>query len=130
MVVRSGGCLCGAVRYAVSGEPLRVGLCHCADCRKESGSSFVTFGVWPSSAFTSSGEVRVFDGRGFCPVCGSRLFNPGAAETEIRLGSLDDAPVKLAPRYEIWIGRREPWLHAQPVPQYAGDRADGNGSGG
>jgi hypothetical protein len=35
---RTGGCNCGQVRFEVSGEPLRVGLCHCLVCRKESGS--------------------------------------------------------------------------------------------
>ena len=129
MVTRSGGCLCGAVRYEVEGEPSRVGLCHCADCRKESGSSFVTFAVWPSTAFSSKGEVRVFEGRGFCPACGSRLFNPGKEETEIRVGSLDDAPAGLKPQYELWIVRRETWLHPLPVPQYQGDKPSGGGSG-
>lgn len=122
MVTRSGGCLCGAVRYEVKGGPLRVGLCHCAECRKESGSSFVTFAVWPSTAFSSRGEVKVFEGRGFCPACGSRLFNPGEEETEIRVGSLDDAPAGLKPEHEIWVIRRETWLHPLPVPQFAGDR--------
>lgn len=124
MVSRTGGCLCGKVRYRARGEPLRVGLCHCADCRKESGSSFVTFAVWPTEAFTSSGELKVFNGRGFCPACGSRLFNPGERETEIRIGSLDNAPNNLRPEYELWIVRRETWLHPLPGPQYSGDRHD------
>ena len=38
--MRSGSCLCGAVRFTVHGEPEHVGRCHCADCRKESGSTF------------------------------------------------------------------------------------------
>ncbi|MQX95123.1 GFA family protein [Sinorhizobium medicae] len=122
MVTRTGGCLCGALRYEVSGEPLRVGLCHCSDCRKESGSSFVTFAVWPSPAFKSTGEVKIFAGRGFCPVCGSRLFNPGKDETEIRVGSLDNAPAGLEPQYEIWVVRRENWLPPLLVPQYSQDR--------
>ncbi|MDK1491906.1 GFA family protein [Sinorhizobium sp. 7-81] len=122
MGTRTGGCLCGAVRYQVSGEPLRVGLCHCADCRKESGSSFVTFAVWSTRAFSSSGKVKVFAGRGFCPVCGSRLFNPGEEEIEIRVGSLDDAPAALRPQYEIWVTRREPWLHSLSVQQFLRDR--------
>lgn len=129
MVTRTGGCLCGKVRYAVRGEPARVGLCHCADCRKESGSSFVTFAVWPTEAFSSSGELKLFHGRGFCPSCGSRLFNPGEKETEIRVGSLDDAPNDLKPEYEIWIVRRETWLHPLPVPQHSGDRHDTGSSG-
>lgn len=111
MIIRSGSCLCGAVRYSVKGPPLRMGLCHCADCRKESGSSFVTFAVWPAHAFESNGEVNFFGGRGFCGNCGSRLFNPQEGEVEIRVGSLDMAPTDLQPAYEIWIKRREDWLH-------------------
>ncbi|HEX2146086.1 MAG TPA: GFA family protein [Pseudorhizobium sp.] len=111
MIIRSGSCLCGAVRYNVKGAPLRVGLCHCADCRKESGSAFVTFAVWPSQSFESFGEIATFRGRGFCPQCGSRLFNPGTGEVEIRAGSLDMAPTDLIPEYEIWVKRRELWLH-------------------
>jgi hypothetical protein len=128
MTIRTGGCLCGAVRYEVRGEPARVGLCHCADCRKESGSSFVTFAVWPTSEFSSTGDLRVFRGRGFCPRCGARLFNPGEEETEIRVGSLDDAPAGLPPQYEIWVIRREPWLQALEVPQHAHDRSQAGAS--
>lgn len=56
MRYRSGGCSCGAVRYKVAGEPLRAGICHCTSCRKESGSVFTAFAVWPESAFETSGE--------------------------------------------------------------------------
>ncbi len=52
-----GGCLCGAVRYQADGEPFRIGICHCADCRKESGSSFTSFAHWRRDAFTYSGEI-------------------------------------------------------------------------
>ena len=106
-----GSCLCGAVAYQVEGEPLRVGLCHCADCRKSSGSAFVFFAVWPRPAFSHSGEIASFAGRSFCPVCGSRIFCLRDDEAEIRLGSLDSPPTDLAPGYEVWIKRRELWLH-------------------
>ena len=66
-VVRTGGCLCGAVRYSVRGEPVHVGRCHCADCRKESGSAFTVYAQWPVEAFELSGDVSNYDGRGFCP---------------------------------------------------------------
>ena len=111
--VRTGGCLCGAVRYSVRGEPVRVGRCHCADCRKESGSAFSVYGQWPVETFELSGEISSYDGRGFCPRCGSRLFNPaepGDALVEIRIGSLDDAPFELKPEHEIWVKRRESWI--------------------
>ena len=114
MVVRKGSCLCGSVHYEVSGEPLRVGLCHCADCRKSSGSMFVTFAIWPRMAFSHSGDINTFAGRSFCPACGSRLFCLSEEEAEIRVGSLDMAPTDLIPSYEIWVKRREPWMLALP----------------
>jgi hypothetical protein len=112
-VVRSGGCLCGAVRYHVRGDPVHVGRCHCTDCRKESGSAFSVYAQWPLDAFQLEGELATYRGRGFCARCGSRLLNPpdpGDALVEIRIGSLDDAPFELAPEAEIWVKRRESWI--------------------
>jgi hypothetical protein len=111
--VRTGGCLCGAVRYTVRGDPVHVGRCHCTDCRKESGSAFTVYAQWPVEAFELSGEMSSYDGRGFCPRCGSRLLNPadpGDTLVEIRIGSLDEAPFELKPEREIWVKRRESWL--------------------
>jgi hypothetical protein len=110
-VVRSGGCLCGSVRYTVRGEPMHVGRCHCADCRKESGSTYTIYGQWPPEAFESSGEFSTYEGRSFCPLCGSSLFTLYPEGAEIRLGSLDAAPFELRPEAEVWIKRREPWMH-------------------
>jgi hypothetical protein len=112
-VERTGGCLCGAVRYRVLGEPVHVGRCHCADCRKESGSTFTVYGQWPIDAFVLEGEVSSYRGRAFCPRCGSRVLNPpdpGDTLVEIRIGTLDDAPFGLQPEAEIWVKRREPWI--------------------
>jgi hypothetical protein len=109
-IVRTGGCLCGSVRYRVVGEPFHVGCCHCADCRKESGSAFTVYAQWPRSAFEISGELATYHGRSFCPRCGSRLVCLNEAAVEIRIGSLDAAPFHLQPEAEIWIKRREPWL--------------------
>jgi hypothetical protein len=112
--VRTGGCLCGAVRYSVRGEPLRVARCHCASCRKESGSAFSVYAHWPVEAFELTGEISSYDGRGFCPRCGSRVLDTTNTEThiEIRLGSLDEAPFELEPGHEAWVKRRESWLPA------------------
>jgi hypothetical protein len=109
--VRTGGCLCGAIRYSVEGEPFHVGRCHCADCRKESGSTYTIYGQWPLEAFSVAGEYATYEGRSFCPRCGSSLFTLDEKGAEIRLGSLDDAPFELRPEAEVWIKRREPWLH-------------------
>ena len=39
----TGGCLCGAVRYAATGQPMAAGFCYCPDCRKASGSGSIPF---------------------------------------------------------------------------------------
>jgi hypothetical protein len=111
--VRTGGCLCGTVRYSVRGEPVHVGRCHCTDCRRESGSAFTVYAQWPVEQFEVSGEIVTYNGRGFCPRCGSRLLNPaepGDSLVEVRIGTLDDAPFDLKPDAEIWVKRREPWI--------------------
>ena len=123
MTVLSGSCLCGQVQLSVHGEPLRVGICHCTDCRQESGSAFTFFGVWAASQFERSGETAQFRGRHFCARCGSRLFAVDDREAEIKLGVLSPVPTPLVPSYELWVRRREPWL--RPVPgaaQFEQDR--------
>lgn len=109
-MIRTGKCSCGKVRYELSGEPSRVGICHCTLCRRETGSVLMAFAVWPQSAFETQGETKSYEGRSFCPECGSRLFSLGDDEVEIKVGTLDDAPTGLTPHYELWIRRREPWL--------------------
>ena len=122
-VQRDGGCLCGQVRYIVTGAPLRVGLCHCTDCRKTSGSTFTAFAIWPRHAFKLTGHLATYDGRSFCANCGARLCSLTPDEAEIMVGSLDAAPTDLAPEYELWIGRREDWLLALPwATQFEHDR--------
>ncbi|WP_437928065.1 GFA family protein [Sorangium sp. So ce291] len=130
--VRRGGCTCGAVRFHLRGEPNRVGICHCTSCRKETGGVFMPFAVWPWASFESTGETRCWEGRSFCPTCGSRLFSlqEEAGEVEIKLGCLDDAPTDLAPTYELWIWRRERWLPAlADTEQHMGDRPVSGTSG-
>jgi hypothetical protein len=121
--LRSGGCSCGKVRYTVAGEPIRVGLCHCTSCRQESGSMFTAYAIWPRSAFDSTGDVSTWEGRSFCPVCGSRLFALSDEAVEVKLGTIEDAPTNLTPQYELWVWRREHWLDPlQGARQFQRDR--------
>ena len=111
--VRTGGCLCGAVRYSVRGEPVHIRRCHCTGCRQESGSAFTVYAHWPAEAFELTGELASYDGRDFCPRCGSRVMDTLDADdafVEIRLGSLDEAPFELEPLDETWTKRRESWV--------------------
>lgn len=118
----AGGCLCGAVRFRLSGEPYRVGICHCLDCRKHHGALFHASAIFPETAMALSGETRQFCGRHFCPRCGSSVFARSGDEVEISLGALD-APDQFTPTYELWTIRREAWLPAFPhMHGHEGDR--------
>ncbi len=119
----SGGCLCGAVRIEIAAAPLRVGICHCLDCRKRQGALFHTFAVFPMEAVTVSGETSAFKTRHFCPACGSSLFDRFGDELELHVGCLD-APDQVTPAYECWTIRREAWLPPFDVAnRYERDRS-------
>lgn len=118
----TGGCLCGKVRLVASGKPYRVGLCHCLDCRKHHGTLFHASAVYPEDAVTIEGDVRDYQGRYFCPTCGSSVFGHSEDEIEVNLGALD-APDQLKPTYELWTIRRENWLPEFPLAKrYERDR--------
>jgi hypothetical protein len=118
----TGGCLCGDVRIRASGEPYRVGLCHCLDCRKHHGALFFAAAIFPEDAVTIDGETRHYQHRHFCPRCGSSVFARYGDEIEVHLGTLD-APDQLAPSYECWTVRRESWLPPFPLAaSYEHDR--------
>jgi hypothetical protein len=105
----TGGCRCGDLRIVARGRPYRVGLCHCLDCRKHHGAVFQATAIFPQDAVTVTGEARDYEGRFFCPRCGSPVFARTGDEVEVNLGSLD-APDLFAPTYENWTIRRESWL--------------------
>jgi hypothetical protein len=126
----TGGCLCGKLRIMATGQPYRVGLCHCLDCRKHHGALFHASAVFPADAVTIEGEARDFHGRLFCPTCGSSVFGRSGDEIEVNLGALD-APDQFTPTYELWTIRRESWLPAFPLARhYKRDReSDGRTEG-
>ncbi|SMY07038.1 GFA family protein [Flavimaricola marinus] len=111
----TGGCLCGDVRFVAEGAPLRVGVCHCTDCRKHHGAMFYAAAVFARANVRISGETRAYEGRHFCPRCGSSVFAQSDGEVELHLGALD-AGQDPAPTYELWTIRRAPWL-----PVFAGN---------
>jgi hypothetical protein len=100
----TGGCQCGAVRFAIEGQVSNPGLCHCRMCQKAFGAYFaplaeVTGLTWTQgepSYFRSSDIAR----RGFCAACGTPLsYQPDEGPAEVAIGALDDpAAVRLAPR--------------------------------
>lgn len=113
----TGGCMCGAVRYAVRGEPLRVGICHCETCRRNTGAPFGVFAIFRRDQVDRlTGDTDFYQSsptgrRHFCPRCGAPVFAEwsDSGDFDVPIGSLD-APERLAPTYELWTVRRLPWL--------------------
>ena len=83
-------------------------------CRKLTGSLFSATANWTGERFSYTGELRTFEQRSFCPVCGSTLFYMLADGAEVFLGTLDEAPHGIIPMVEVWTIRREHWLPAIP----------------
>jgi hypothetical protein len=90
------------------------GLCHCATCRKLTGSAFSATANWRRDQFRITGELQTYERRQFCSTCGSRLFLLFDEGVEIFLGTLDQTPYDIKPMLEVWTIRREHWL--PPVP--------------
>jgi hypothetical protein len=122
----TGGCLCGDVRFEASGQPYRVGICHCLDCRKHHGALFHASAIFPENAVTVSGKTGTYQGREFCPRCGSPVLARSADEIELNVGSLDE-PNLFKPTYELWTIRREAWLPALPLAHHYERDREGTG---
>lgn len=126
----AGSCLCGAVRFEVEGDFERFYLCHCARCRKDTGSAHAA-NLFSSSArlHWRSGQenVRSFGlpgtrhRRSFCAVCGSALpdLQMDGALLVVPAGSLD-TPLARAPDAHIFTASRAGWDHElQRIPSLA-----------
>jgi hypothetical protein len=121
----TGGCLCGALRYEAEGEPSYMGHCYCADCRKASGSGFIPFMAFRSSAVRFSSQSRTFTTkaarggdavRNCCPVCSSLVFGGRVGQDDsftIYAGSLDD-PSSFHPTIAIFTRGRPDWAIIPP----------------
>lgn len=130
--VFTGGCLCGAVRYESSAEPVVGGHCHCNDCRKTSGTGHGSHLGVPRPALQVIGEVKFFDAptdsgntvsRGFCPTCGSAIYSTNSAMpdlTFVRASSLDDLEV-FQPQVVVYTKRAASWDKMDPsLPAFEG----------
>jgi hypothetical protein len=122
----TGGCQCGAIRYAAEGEAEHHALCHCADCRASSGAPMTGWIAFKTDQVAISGEPTVFASsehgrRSFCGTCGTGLFYRNEAAlpglTDIQSATLDDAAAH-APQAQIQAAERLPWtaeLQAMPA---------------
>lgn len=122
--VMTGGCQCGAVRYALHSEPTHASICHCRMCQKAFGNYFsaltgvprrdITWTKGQLSTFRSSEAVE----RGFCRDCGTPLTYSYLENDRITvsIGSLDH-PERIKPEIQYGIEGRLPafeTLHTLP----------------
>lgn len=129
-----GSCLCGTVKYAVTGEPKRFYHCHCMRCRKATGTGHASnLFLQPGKLSWVSGEekIRAFKvpeaqrfTNCFCSVCGGRVPRQASGTDVVMIpaGSLDvEAPIK--PQARIFSASRSAWSCADDAlpafPEYA-----------
>ena len=121
-----GGCLCGGVRYRVTGPLRDITTCHCGECRRTHGGAapytacpddpwelVVAVGLaWIESPHSTTNAVR-----GFCANCGSSLFwkAPDRDYTAIAAGSVDE-PSGLHSIDHIWWDARADWEVPDGLP--------------
>ncbi|MGE0284912.1 MAG: GFA family protein [Bradyrhizobium sp.] len=115
-MIREGGCLCGAVRLKVEGEPLNVRVCHCRNCQKAMGSPFFARALFPQSALKVEGETAHYPSsaaleRVFCKRCGTRLFarRTNGTAAGVALAVFDDRNA-FAPTEHIWVSEKMDWV--------------------
>ena len=108
--MRTGSCNCGGVRFEIAGEMPAASVCHCGQCRRQSGHVWASTHV-PDDQLTLTAQeglrwYRSSDRaqRGFCGTCGSFLFwkAEGEAATSIAMGALD-APTGLRVARHIFV---------------------------
>lgn len=128
--ILEGGCLCGAVRYAITGPILRSDWCHCRLCQRSAGAPAVAWTTVAAGDFRfTKGEPRTYASsekgrRLFCGDCGTQLvFLDGEADRDVTIASLDE-PTALAPQDHIWTMSQLSWVKlADGLPRHRGRRA-------
>ena len=126
MTDRTASCRCGQLRAAATGEPVRVSVCHCLNCKKRSGSAFAVQARWPKTLVQIEGKSRAFvnvadSGNSatfhFCPDCGSDVYYEIDGKFDdkfndlvaIPLGAFDD-PYSFTPAFSVWEARKHEWV--------------------
>lgn len=116
----TGACLCGGVRYEAEVDPPTVGICHCTDCQRLTGSAYrVTVPALPGRFRLLAGETKCYRKIGdhgrpsdqhFCGTCGSPLWRESAdGEICLRLGCVDQR-LALRPTHQSFVQSALPFV--------------------
>ena len=137
-VDRTGGCLCGEVRFRLSSPPFDAGWCHCRICQLSSGSPAMAFASVPVADYAiDQGAERVrtikssgFGKRRFCGDCGTPLTMQVDHQPEtidFTIATLD-RPDRVVPGFHIFYASRIPWAEAcDSAPRHDRFRPDTRG---
>ena len=123
---RGGGCACGAVRFTVLGEPLRMSACHCKECQRRTGSAFGVGCYFPRDQFkVARGIVQTFSrnsdaGRRidnyFCPRCGTTVYWGMEVLSQVlgvAAGAFDNTDW-VKPELHVWAKSAQCWVTFPP----------------
>ncbi len=125
--IRTGRCLCGAVRFTARGPLRGVVYCHCSQCRRQTGHFYATTNLPEAELAVEGGEhVRWYDAssfaqRGFCSVCGSALFwkRNGGDDIAVMAGAFD-LPSELHGEGHIFVADKgDYYAISDGLPQFA-----------
>lgn len=126
-----GSCLCGKIRFDITGDIRNIVYCHCSECRKAQGSAFATNGIVDADRFIiTSGrdalteyQYTPIQSKYFCKHCGSPIMsinsaNPGVVR--IRLGTIE-SDITEKPSAHIFVTSKANWEEITgTLPQYEG----------
>jgi len=116
----TGGCLCGAVRFQITADPIITRVCWCRVCQYLGAGSGTVNVCFRTDEFTLEGETRDYRSvadsgnvmhRRFCPKCGTPLFSEAESRPHlifVRVGALDD-PEIAKPAATIWASQAPTW---------------------
>lgn len=117
--IATGGCQCGAVRYALYVSPQNAHVCHCRMCQRATGGLFAALAGAPKADFAwTKGEPAVFASsnlatRAYCRACGTPLsfsYNLPEARFYVTMGSLD-TPEQFPIVMQYGTESRLPWVN-------------------
>ena len=123
--VHEGGCVCGDIRYTVTGDPDIVVVCHCEWCQRRTGSAFAMIAKWEQSSFAFTAGLlttyRTFNDSGrwldlqFCARCGTNIGftqERRATAQAIDAGTLDDPSIIDRDKHDfryIYVRSHQDW---------------------
>lgn len=127
---RKASCSCGQLSAVVTGEPVRVSICHCIECQRRTGSAFGAQARFHARAVSASGPASRYSRAAdsghtltfsFCPTCGSTVYYTNDALpgfVGVPIGAFAD-PGFPVPEYSVYERSRHTWVGVPPGAEHS-----------